>query len=64
MTILMEHTFDTKKPKIKASNSFSQSIPSNSDKEELERRLTLVENQIIWLEKIRKTLKHQLYDLD
>ncbi len=62
MTHLMEHFLDYKKNEIKDSMIFSKS-PAPT-KEELEKRLVLVENQINWLEKIRKTIKNQMHDLD
>jgi len=56
----MTHFIDYKKTEIKESTLFSKS-PAPT-KEELEKRLVLVENQINWLEKIRKTIKTQLHD--
>jgi len=56
----MAHFIDYKKQKIKDSIVFSKS-PAPT-KEELEKRLVIVENQINWLEKIRKTIKIQLND--
>ncbi len=60
MEMLMAHFIDYKKSKIKDSIVFSKSPAST--KAELEKRLVLVENQINWLEKIRKTIKTQLTD--
>ncbi|MHA1646015.1 MAG: hypothetical protein ACTSVL_00455 [Promethearchaeota archaeon] len=56
----MAHFIDYKKLKIKDSIVFSKSPAST--KEELKKRLMIVENQINWLEKIRKTIKTQLND--
>ena len=58
----MAHFIDYKKTEIKNSTIFSKSPPPT--KEELEKRLVLVENQINWLEKIRKTLKTQMHEFD
>ena len=51
-----------KKSEIKDSIVFSQS-PAKT-KKDLEKRLLLVENQINWLEKIRKTIKTQMHAFD
>ena len=60
MEIFMAHFIDYKKTEIKKSTLFSKSpVPT---KEELKKRLVLVENQINWLEKIRKTIKTQIND--
>ncbi|QEE14444.1 hypothetical protein DSAG12_00257 [Promethearchaeum syntrophicum] len=54
----MAHFLDYKKSEVKESLIFSKS-PAPT-KEELEKRLVLVENQINWLEKIRKTIRTQI----
>ncbi len=54
----MSHILDSKKPEIKDSIVFSQSPTPTT--QELKKRLLLVENQINWLQKIRKTLETQL----
>jgi len=56
----MAHFLDYKKSEIKDSILLSK-FPAPT-KEELEKRLVVVENQINWLEKIRKTIKTQLDD--
>jgi len=56
----MAHFIDYKKSELKDSLVFSKS-PAPT-KEELQKRLVLVEKQINWLEKIRKTIKTQLND--
>ncbi len=62
MEFLMAHFLDYKKSEIKDSIIFSKS-PAPT-KKELEKRLVLVENQINWLEKIRKTIKTQMHEFD
>ena len=58
----MAHFIDYKKSEIKDSIVFSEA-PAPT-KKELEKRLLLVENQINWLEKIRKTIKTQMHEFD
>ena len=56
----MAHFLDYKKSEIKDSIIFSKS--PTPTKKELKKRLVVIENQINWLEKIRKTIKTQIND--